>query len=64
MNQCAKVENHVAILPAYHITNAHPLIKEINDANAIVEKAADLYSRYRKNVQYNLDATGTAPEAK
>ena len=35
-------------------------IQEIIQADAHVKTAADLVTKYRKNVQYNLDATRTA----
>lgn len=39
------------------------LVQEILRANAYVKTAADLATKYRKNVQYNLEATkGNQPE--
>ena len=39
-------------------------MKEIVRANEQVRVAAELVTKYRKNVQYNLEATGTAAQTK
>lgn len=54
LNHCVEVSN------LYHI-DTHSFIfhilKEILRANGTVKTAADLATKYRKNVQYNLEAT-------
>ncbi|GBE80317.1 DASH complex subunit dad4 [Sparassis crispa] len=39
------------------IVELNHCLEEITRANAHVQIAADLFTKYRKNVQYNLEAT-------
>ncbi|KAF8591023.1 DASH complex, subunit Dad4 [Ramaria rubella] len=40
------------------ITELNKCVKQISTANEDVNQTAELATRYRKNVQYNLDAIG------
>ncbi|KAF8493613.1 DASH complex subunit Dad4 [Gautieria morchelliformis] len=40
------------------IAELNKCVKQISDANEEVDQTAQLATRYRKNVQYNLDAIG------
>jgi DASH complex subunit DAD4 len=60
LNRCVEVSNHLDSLSLYLIDTPSlkfHILKEILRANGTVKTAADLATKYRKNVQYNLEAT-------
>ncbi|KAK0486939.1 hypothetical protein EDD18DRAFT_1192480 [Armillaria luteobubalina] len=52
LNRCLEVRQ-----PIVASSRAHTSPQQILRANASVKIAADLTTKYRKNVQYNLEAT-------
>ena len=59
LNHSIEVSNHLDSQSIYLINTPlkFHILKEIIRANLAVKIAADLATRYRKNVQYNLEAT-------
>lgn len=58
LNHCLEVRH-----PPSPSAPAHSPPQDLIRANAHVKTAADLVTKYRKNVQYNLDATRGPPAA-
>ena len=54
LNHCVEVCFFLSlIIHVIHLSN-----QETSRANVDIRNAADLVTKYRKNAQYNLDATG------
>ena len=54
LNNCA----NVVPLDLSALCNSHRFEQQINQANEVVLQASELSVKYRKNVLYNLEASG------
>jgi hypothetical protein len=62
LNHCMEVRQAPPVR-LYFRRDFDSIVQEILRANAYVKTAADLATKYRKNVQYNLEATkGNQPD--
>jgi hypothetical protein len=60
LNHCA----NVAIFDLWYSRRLTSLQQQIKQANEVVLQAAELSVKYRKNVLYNLEASGLVKENK